>query len=332
MQIGLWGCGTMGNSLARGLMSTDLARIPVVYDVLPEAAKAAAEEYGAQTVDSSEALLSHAGLDGVIVALPGYLHAPAVIQAAEAGVDVFVEKPMALDAATCRRMIAAAQEGGIQLMVGQVLRYYEPYQSILRWLAEGRFGNVFAASMWRVASSERVGGTYWRAKRAQSGGYLLEVGAHELDMLRCLLGRPETVHALSRKVLPRQNELLDYIAVQVRFAEGGAATYESGGGSRIPQYGFRFYFEGATLASDSAFDPKALQVYEDGRQEVSIAEDEFSTEHGVATEMRLWVTALRDGTAMPIPGEEGLATVALAEAAYRSAEMGVPVAYEVESE
>ena len=82
------------------------------------------------------------------------------------------------------------------------------------------------------------------------------------------------------------------------------------------------------MVSDSAFSPKALRVYEDGRQEVSIAEDEFSTEHPVATEMRLWVTALRDGTPMPIPAEEGLATVALAEAAYRSAETGVPVACE----
>jgi predicted dehydrogenase len=57
----------------------------------------------------------------VIIALPPYVHVPAVVQAAEAGVDILVEKPMALDVARCRRMISAAERHGVKLMVGQVL-------------------------------------------------------------------------------------------------------------------------------------------------------------------------------------------------------------------
>jgi predicted dehydrogenase len=251
-----------------------------------------------------------------------------VVQAAEAGVDVFVEKPMATDVAGCRAMIAAAKEHGIQLMVGQVLRYYEPYRSILRWRAAGRYGDLYAASIWRILDSRRLVDVDWRARRAQSGGYLFEVGAHELDMLRCLLGRPQTVHALSRKVLPRTHELADYIAVQIHFCQGGAATYESGGGSRVRRYGFRLYFEGATLTSDAAFDRNALRVYDEEGQEIEVAADEFSPEHPVEAELRGWLAALRDEAPIPISGEEGMATVALAEAAYRSAESGQIVAYE----
>jgi predicted dehydrogenase len=325
-RIGLWGCGSMGNSLARALVATGEACLAAAYDVAPEAVSALADRHEAQAVDSAEALLSVPALDGVIVAVPPYLHASTVVQAAEAGLHVFVEKPMALDVAGCQEMIAAAERHGVKLMVGQVLRYYEPYRSILRWQAEGRFGQVYAASIWRIMDSGRVDGAHWRGRRARSGGYLFEVGAHELDMLRCLMGRPRSVHALSRKVLPREHELLDYIAVQVHFEGGGAATYESGGGSRARQYGFRLYFEGATLVSDAAFDRTALCIYRDGGQAIEPVADEFCSEHPVEAELRGWLAALRDEGPVPIPGAEGMATVALGVAAYRSAETGQVIA------
>jgi predicted dehydrogenase len=55
---------------------------------------------------------------------------------------------------------------------------------------------------------------------------------------------------------------------------------------------------------------------------------EFSTEHPVQAELCDWMAALRDEAPIPIPGEEGLATVALGEAAYRSATLGDVVQYE----
>jgi predicted dehydrogenase len=266
----------------------------------------------------------------VIIALPPYLHVPAAVQAAQAAVDIFLEKPMSTDAAGCRRILEAAQAHGVKLMVGQVLRYYEPYRSILRWQAEGRFGAVFAASIWRMTNGKRweASGT-WRASREKSGGYILEVGAHELDMLRCLLGRPETVYATLLKVLPYAHEMEDHIAVHVRFAGGGAALYEGGGGSAVGRYGFRLYMEGATLASDAAFDPQALQVHDTDGQLLEALGSEFTAEHPVQAELRGWLAALRDEAPIPVPGEEGLATVALADAAYLSAETGEVVPYTI---
>jgi len=332
LHIALWGCGTMGRSLARALVATGEARLAAVHDLLPEAASGLADRFGARVVESAEALLSTPRLDGVIIAVPPYLHAPAAVQAAEAGVDIFLEKPMSTHVAGCRRILAAAQAYGVKLMVGQVLRYYEPYRSILRWRAEGRFGDVFAASIWRMTNGKRwaaPGSTgTWRASREKSGGYILEVGAHELDMLRCLLGRPETVYATLLKFLPYEHEMEDHIAVHVRFAGGGAAVYEGGGGSAVGRYGFRLYMEGATLASDAAFDPQALQVHDTDGRLLEALRSEFTTEHPVEAELRGWMAALRDEAPIPISGEEGLATVALADAAYLSAENGGVVRYE----
>lgn len=320
--IGLWGCGTMGRSLAQALIATGRARLAVAYDLVTESATRLADMCGGKIANSASALLAHPGLEGVIIALPPYLHAEAVARAAGAGLDIFVEKPMAVHAADCRGMIDAARQQGVKLMVGQVLRYYEPYRSILRWQSEGRFGRIYAASIWRIVDGSRwnVDG-YWRASRAKSGGFLLEISAHELDMLRCLMGSPQTVYALSQKVLPAQHEMEDYISVQIRFAGGGVACYEGGGGTRVGRYGFRLYFEGATLVSEAAFDPQALQIHL-AEPEGEPAPDEFSDQDPVQAELGEWLDALEGVRSIPIPGEEGLATVVLAEAAYRSADTG----------
>ena len=91
---------------------------------------------------------------------------------------------------------------------------------------------------------------------------------------------------------------------------------------RSSRYGFRLYCEGATLVSDKAFDRQALQVHTRDDGPLEVLETEFSGEHPVETELRLWLSALRDEAPIAVPGEEGMATVALAEAAYRSAETG----------
>jgi predicted dehydrogenase len=116
----------------------------------------------------------------------------------------------------------------------------------------------------------------------------------------------------------------DHIYVQIRFARGGSALYEAGGGSSVGRYGFRLYFEGATLISESAFSPDRLQVFDREGRAVETLHEEFTAEHAVQAELRDWLSALRGEAPVPISGEQGLATVALAQAAYRSAKTGQP--------
>ncbi len=329
LRVALWGCGGMGRSLAQALLATGEARLVVAYDAVPERAAELTDLCGAEAAGSAEALLAYSGLDGVIIALPPYLHAPAAQQAAEAGLGIFLEKPMALTVAACQEINAAVRKARVPLMVGHVLRYYEPYRTILRWQREGRLSRPFAASIWRFSDANRPADpTHWRASLAKSGGFIFEVGAHELDMLRCLMGQPRTVAAVREKALPRPQEWEDFISLQIRFAEGGAGIYEGGAGSFAPGYGFRLFFPEMTLVSQAAFDPRALQVYRAGGESISL-EGEFSTEHPVQAELRDWLRALRGEAAVPITGEEATRTVALAEAGLRAAASGEIVRYEV---
>jgi UDP-N-acetylglucosamine 3-dehydrogenase len=322
MKIGLWGCGTMGTSLAKGLSASDMGTLVAVYDKLPDAAAKLAEEHGAKSVGSAEELLATKGLDGVMIALPTDIHAPATIQSADAGINVFVEKPMSLTRALCMSMIEAAKRNRIKLTVGQVLRYYEPYRSMIRWAKEKRFGEIRAAAIWRVQKSVVPGVDGWRLDRKRSGGMLFEVGIHELDTLRLLFGRPRTVNTLGRDPLCRTADAPgeDFLSVQIRFAEGGVATYETGLASFAGRYGFRVFYDQATIISDSAFDPKALQILgPDGPLPIDF-ESERSQVNPITAELEAWITAIRDDTPAPVPGEEGMATIAITETAYRSAQ------------
>ena len=291
LRVGLWGCGNMGRELARALVGTGEATLGVVYDVQAEAAETLAQEYGAQLARTEEELLAYSGLDGVIVAVPTYLHAPAATRAAAAGLGIFLEKPMSLTRTGCEEILAATRRQGVPLMVGHVLRYYEPYRMIQRWQREGRYGRFFGASIWRMIDGRRIKERHWRALRSQSGGFLYEVGIHELDMLRCLFGAPRSVRALLRKELPMATEWVDLVSVQLDFGGDSIATYEGGAGSHVGRYGFRLYAEGATLISDAAFDRTALHVYGPGGDEIPVPDETYSDEDPVEAELRGWLAA-----------------------------------------
>jgi len=118
----------------------------------------------------------------------------------------------------------------------------------------------------------------------------------------------------------------DHIAVQIRFAEGDLAVYQGGTGTAVGRYGFCLHFEGATLISRTALDPQALQVYDGDGRLLELPEDTFFSESPEEAELRDWLAALRGKAPVPIPGQEGWASVVLVEAALRSAEAGKSIA------
>lgn len=123
----------------------------------------------------------------------------------------------------------------------------------------------------------------------------------------------------------------DYVAVQIHFTGNKGASFEGGGGTHVSRYGFRLYFEGATILSDSAFEPQALQVFDPQGAKVEAVQSEFSADNPVQQELQDWLAALRGERAVPVPGDEGLANVALVEAAYRSARLHQVVIYDAQS-
>ena len=115
-------------------------------------------------------MLAAESLDVVDITLPTPLHAPMAIKALGRGLNVLCEKPMAVDAKTCDRMVAAEKRSKGKLMVAQCVRYWPEYRVLKEYVDSGRFGRVIAADFTRFspAPAWNRGGKCWFLDESKS--------------------------------------------------------------------------------------------------------------------------------------------------------------------
>src|SRR4051812_2863444 len=115
VRVGLIGCGKVGRVHAAALRSIPEAEFVAACDVSRDRAEGFAATFGVLPFTDVKALLRE--VDAVVIGTPHPLHAEPAALAAEAGVHVLVEKPMAATVADCDAMLAAAQKSGVLLGV-----------------------------------------------------------------------------------------------------------------------------------------------------------------------------------------------------------------------
>ena len=160
-----------------------------VCDPRPERRERAREVYGDALITSDEAALLAADLDAVFVLSPDYLHEQHAVAALEAGLAVYLEKPMAVTTAGCDRILAAARRTGSKLYVGHNMRHMPVIQAMRELILAGAIGEVKA--IWCRHFVGHGGDFYfkdWHAERAKSTGLLLQKGAHDIDAIHWLAG------------------------------------------------------------------------------------------------------------------------------------------------
>lgn len=138
-------------------------------------------------------LLAEPSIDIVYIATPPGDHMDLTLQAAAAGKHVYVEKPMAIDAAQCDAMIDACDRAGVRLFVAYYRRSLPRFAQVTQWLAEGAIGAVCSVSIvqrMRPAVEELSRDTLpWRLRAESSGGgKFLDVAVHALDIVDHWLG------------------------------------------------------------------------------------------------------------------------------------------------
>ena len=139
-----------------------------------------------------DAVLGDSDIDAVDLCLPTFLHEDVAVAALRAGKHVLVEKPMALEGATARRIIAEAERAGKILMCAQVLRFFPQYVALRN--AMPGLGAVRAAFFRRRCAAPAWGG--WLKDPAKSGGGVFDLLIHDVDMCVHLFGAPEAVSAV----------------------------------------------------------------------------------------------------------------------------------------
>ena len=140
-----------------------------------------------RSTTDAEALIQDPDIDAVYVATPPNVHCDYALKAAAAGKICYVEKPMAMNAAECQRMIEAFDRAAVPIFVAYYRRSLPRFEAVRAWLREGRIGSVRHVH-WRLTRKANPA-EIWRVDpKIAGGGHFVDLACHGLDLLIHLLG------------------------------------------------------------------------------------------------------------------------------------------------
>ena len=260
-------------------------------------------------------------VDAVYIALPNSMHCEYAVRAARAGVHVLVEKPMAVTEEECQRMIAAARDARVKLMVAYRLHFERANLEAGEVARSGRIGEprLFNSTFCTPVVPGNI-----RVRRDVGGGVLYDIGIYCINAARALFGdEPVEVRAASAGTL---DEVEETVSAVLRFSNERMASFTASFGSaKVSEY--RLAGTKGDLAVEPAYDyarPLKHRLTLDGE----MRERRFAKRDQFAPELLYFSDCvLQNGTPEP-GGDEGLADVRVICALYRSAETGQPVRLE----
>lgn len=207
LKVALCGYGGLGHVHASTLAKMEDVEVVAVCDKRPEqlAAKDVAIniDTGAKVFDirqcrtytDFDTMLKKEKIDCLATALPTDLHAPFAIKAMKRGIHVFSEKPMALTAKQCEAMIAARDKAGVQLLIGQCLRFWPEYEALRKAIQEKTYGKLESLTMTRIGGYCGWASDNWFNDHTRSGGAILDLSLHDVDFAVYALGKPRRLTA-----------------------------------------------------------------------------------------------------------------------------------------
>jgi len=291
--------------------------------------------FGAAVYRDAEALLRHRPLDLVLVGSPSGLHAEQGIAAARAGLHVLVEKPIDVVREKAEALVAECDRAHVKLGVFFQDRFSPDFAALKRAIDDGALGQPILASArvkwWRGA--EYYGDSRWRGRLAlDGGGALMNQGIHTVDLLLHFLGDVRRVWARAATAL-HKIESEDTLVATLEFASGALGTYEATTAA-FPGYPRQVEITGSegtvVLAQDRVVRadlrrPRPELVGGDAAANPSASSPTISDVRGHKAAIEDLLRAIREDGRPRCDGREGLRSLVLVEALYRSSRTQLPV-------
>lgn len=330
VRLGVIGLGNIGRHHASCLRAGKIIGAELVSVANPSRAKLQ-EFSGLKTFDSGEGLIASGTVDAVVIATPHYQHTSLGLLALQHGLHVMVEKPISAHKADAERLIAAHRQRPSLVFAAMFQLRTEPrYQKIRALIQSGELGEVVRVN-WIMTDWYRTQAYYassaWRATwKGEGGGVLLNQCPHNLDMWQWLLGMPARLRGFCRLGRYHAIEVEDDVTAYLDYPSGTtgvfvASTGEAPGTNRLEITGTRgrLVLEGGRLRwTRTAMDTREFSdSAQAGFAQPEVTETEVPFEsvaepHAVL--MQNFVDAILQGEPLIAPGEEGLASVELANA------------------
>ena len=318
LKWGVLGAGSVAQR--RAMPAINKAENAELYALLSrdtDRAKRLAEAYSATNAYTTvDALLADDGLHAIYVSTPVHLHCEQVIAAAEHGLHVLCDKPMALTPQECREMIAACDANGVHLQICFLFRFHSCFQQIRAWVNAGRFGQIVHGRMPFLKQYQLVADE-WRAKPEEGGGgCFMDLGPHSLDLLRYLIGEVNAVSAF-------YNSAVNNAAVE---ETGGIVLHFDNGAQAFTDLSFSvphcdivlelYGTEGSVWVYND--DGWKIRTHFDGESQLIASQYEDLYQ----AQFEHFAECVQHGASPITTGVDGLRTNELLAAAYRSGENG----------
>ena len=318
MEVALFGAGRIGKIHAGNVARQPGVALRYVIDVDAAAAKALAEQHGAQ-VTSAEAALADKAVGAVVIGSSTDTHADLITRAAAAGKAIFCEKPVDLAVERARTCAEAVKKAGVTCMIGFQRRFDPTFSALKERLVKGEIGEP---EMLVVTSRDPGAPPVEYLKR--SGGIFRDMLIHDFDVFRWILEDDAATIYATGSVLtdPAVGSVgdVDSTAVTIRTKKGRLAQINT---SRRAAYGYDQRFE--VLGSKGmlqAGNHKPTEVTSSTGSSVSgdLPEHFFLERYraAYALEMAHFFDALAKGGKVRTSIEDGVKALELADAATTS--------------
>jgi UDP-N-acetyl-2-amino-2-deoxyglucuronate dehydrogenase len=228
IRLVLVGCGRISERHFDAIEAHSQLSLVAVCDEIPDRARAAGDRHSVPAFTSYAAMLRETDADAAVLCTPSGLHPRHGIMAAERGLDVICEKPMATRLEEADQLVETCDESGVHLFVVKQNRLNPGVQLLKRGVEQGRFGRIYMASvrvLWNRPQSYYDAAT-WRGTWEFDGGAFMNQASHYVDLVQWLMGPVETVSA-KIATLARRIETEDTGVAILRFRNGALGVLET---------------------------------------------------------------------------------------------------------
>ena len=215
-------------SVIPGIQGSDISEVKAVASRSLENAQSFAKEMNIEKAYGSyEELLNDSEIDAVYIPLPNHLHKEWTIKAAEAGKHILCEKPIALNEAEAKEMIAACEKAGVILAEAYMYRHQTRFADIKQRISNGEIGDIRGIhGVFTFNSSADKGNI--RFTKEWGGGSIYDVGCYPISAARLLLDEEPTAVTAQAYFSPEHGNVDMMASGLMEFSNGVSLTFDCG--------------------------------------------------------------------------------------------------------
>jgi UDP-N-acetyl-2-amino-2-deoxyglucuronate dehydrogenase len=354
--IAIAGCGKVAHLHAKAIQSISNANLAAVWSRTPKSAEEFAVKYNTKHFGSVNQMVKECKIDLVIVCTPHMFHKDPAVEAAEAGSNVLVEKPLASDLRDCDEIIGACRKNKVKLGVISQRRWYPPVKRVKNAIESGKIGKPVLSTITLLGWRDKAyyDSDEWRGSwKLEGGGVLVNQSPHQLDIMLWFMGDIGEVYGIWRNLNHPYIEVEDTALAIIKFRSGAIGNIlvsnsqkpgihgkvhvhgENGSSVGVQTDGGAMFIAGRSGIAEPPVNDLWTIPGEEHMLKDWIMEDTETfnscdpTVYYLRCQIEDYIRAMDTDTEPSVTGEFGRKTVELFTAIYRSTRDNMPVKFPI---